>query len=216
MRLALALLGLGWLAALVQGALTLLLPVWAVPDLSLLATLAAATALEPGFGLVVAVAIGLGSDMISGPWLGQFAFLRLFELSLVRTGVDEGKVLVGANAVAELHDRLFDRAFDLGAQCRFVLGIESADNGNGFIPGNVRHGGYGCGDGLGAPVFWRNSGFAFASGQQKNCAAQHRPTPWLCALRGDSLSPGRDGPGFRSQTPSGCAFCIVGHKPTGR
>ena len=84
MRLALALLGLGWLAALVQGALALLLPSWAVPDLSLLVTLAAATALEPGFGFVVAVAIGLGADMISGPWLGQFALLRLLELSLAR------------------------------------------------------------------------------------------------------------------------------------
>jgi cell shape-determining protein MreD len=84
MRLALALLGLGWLAALVQGGLALLLPGWAVPDLSLLVTIAAASALEPGFGLVVAVGIGLGADMISGPWLGQFAFLRLFELTLAR------------------------------------------------------------------------------------------------------------------------------------
>jgi hypothetical protein len=84
MKLALALLGLGWLAALVQGGLALLLPSWAVPDLSLLVTVAAASALEPGFGLVVAAGIGLGVDMISGPWLGQFAFLRLCELTLAR------------------------------------------------------------------------------------------------------------------------------------
>jgi hypothetical protein len=84
MRLALALLALGWLAALVQGGLALLLPGFAVPDLSLLVTLAAASALEPGFGLVVAAGIGLGVDMISGPWLGQFAFLRLCELTLAR------------------------------------------------------------------------------------------------------------------------------------
>lgn len=84
MRLALALLVLGWLAALVQGGLAHLLPGWAVPDLSLLVTVAAASALEPGFGLVVAAGIGLGVDMISGSWLGQFAFLRLFELALAR------------------------------------------------------------------------------------------------------------------------------------
>lgn len=84
MRLALALLVLGWLAALVQSALAHLLPGWVVPDLSLLVTVAAATALEPGFGLVVAAGIGLGVDMISGSWLGQFAFLRLVELALAR------------------------------------------------------------------------------------------------------------------------------------
>jgi rod shape-determining protein MreD len=84
MRLALALLLLGWLAALVQGGLAQLLPGWAVPDLSLIVIVAAALALEPGFGLVVAAGIGLGADMISGPWLGQLAFLRLVELALTR------------------------------------------------------------------------------------------------------------------------------------
>ena len=84
MRLALALLGLGWLAALVQGGLAQLAPAWAIPDLSLLVTVAAASALEPGAGLVVAAGIGLGIDMISGSWLGQFAFLRLVELALAR------------------------------------------------------------------------------------------------------------------------------------
>lgn len=84
MRLAFALLALGWFAALAQGGLALLLPGWAVPDLSLLITLAAASALEPGLGFVVAAGIGLGSDMISGPWLGQFAFLRLMELAFAR------------------------------------------------------------------------------------------------------------------------------------
>jgi cell shape-determining protein MreD len=84
MRPALALLVLGWLAALVQGGLAHLLPGWAVPDLALLVTLAAASALEPGYGLLVAAGIGLGTDMISGPLLGQFAFLRLLELALAR------------------------------------------------------------------------------------------------------------------------------------
>lgn len=84
MRPALALLLLGWLAALVQGGLAHLLPGWAVPDLSLLVVIAAATALEPGYGLVVAAGIGLGADMVSGPLLGQFAFLRLMELAVAR------------------------------------------------------------------------------------------------------------------------------------
>lgn len=84
MRPALALLLLGWLAALVQGGLAHLLPGWAVPDLSLLVTIAAASALEPGYGLVVAAGIGLGADMVSGPPLGQFAFLRLMELAVAR------------------------------------------------------------------------------------------------------------------------------------
>ena len=84
MRPALALLLLGWLAALVQGGLAHLLPGWAVPDFSLLVTIAAASALEPGYGLVVAAAIGLGADMVSGPLLGEFAFLRLIELAVAR------------------------------------------------------------------------------------------------------------------------------------
>jgi cell shape-determining protein MreD len=84
MRPALALLLLGWLAALVQGGLAHLLPGWAVPDLSLLVTIAAASALEPGYGLIVAAGIGLGADMVSGPLLGQFAFLRLIELAVAR------------------------------------------------------------------------------------------------------------------------------------
>jgi cell shape-determining protein MreD len=84
MRSALALFALGCLAVLVQGGLALLLPGWATPDLSLLVTLAAASALEPGFGLLVAAGIGLGSDMLSGPLLGQLAFLRILELTLTR------------------------------------------------------------------------------------------------------------------------------------
>jgi hypothetical protein len=84
MRPALALLLLGWLGALVQGGLAHLLPAWAVPDLSLLVTIAAAAALEPGWGMIVAAGIGLGMDMVSGPLLGQFAFLRLMEFATAR------------------------------------------------------------------------------------------------------------------------------------
>jgi cell shape-determining protein MreD len=84
MRSALALLLLGWLGVVVQGGLARVLPVWAVPELSLLATVAAASALEPGFGLVVAAGIGLGADVVSSPLLGELAFLRTIELALAR------------------------------------------------------------------------------------------------------------------------------------
>jgi cell shape-determining protein MreD len=84
MRPALALLALGCLAVAVQGGLARLLPGWAVPDLSVLAMLAAASTLDVGWALVVAAGIGLGSDMASAPPLGQLAFLRTVELALAR------------------------------------------------------------------------------------------------------------------------------------
>ena len=84
MRPTLALLGLGLLAALVQGALAQLVPAVAVPDLSLLLTLAAALVLGSGGGLIVAAGVGLGTDMVSGTLLGQLACLRLLEVVLTR------------------------------------------------------------------------------------------------------------------------------------
>ena len=84
MRPALALLGLGLLAALCQGGFSHVLPAYLVPDLSLLLTLAAALVLGPGSGLIVAAGIGLGADMVSGTLLGQLACLRLLELVLTR------------------------------------------------------------------------------------------------------------------------------------
>jgi hypothetical protein len=84
MRSALALLALGWLAIAVQGGLARLLPGWVVPDLSLLALLAAASTLDTGWALLVAAGIGLGGDMASAPPLGQLAFLRTVELALAR------------------------------------------------------------------------------------------------------------------------------------
>jgi len=84
MRPTLALLALGLLAALVQGGLAHLVPARAVPDLSLLLTLAAALALGTGSGLIVAAGVGLGADMVSGTLLGQLACLRLLELVATR------------------------------------------------------------------------------------------------------------------------------------
>ena len=84
MRPTLALLVLGWLAALVQGGVSHLVPAYAVPDLSLLLTLAAALVLGTGSSLLVAAGVGLGADMVSGTLLGQLACLRLVELVFTR------------------------------------------------------------------------------------------------------------------------------------
>lgn len=84
MRPTLALLALGWLAVLVQGGLSHLVPTYAVPDLSLLLTLAAALVLGAAPGLIVAAGVGLGADMVSGTLLGQLACLRLLELVMTR------------------------------------------------------------------------------------------------------------------------------------
>jgi hypothetical protein len=84
MRQTLALLALGWLSVLVQGGLSHLLPAYAVPDFSLLLTLAAALVLGAASGLVVAAGVGLGADMVSGTLLGQLACLRLIELAVTR------------------------------------------------------------------------------------------------------------------------------------
>lgn len=84
MRSASALLALGWLAVVVQGGLAHLWPAHFVPDLALLFTVAAALVLGPGTGLVVAAALGLGADMVSGTLLGQLACLRLVEFAFTR------------------------------------------------------------------------------------------------------------------------------------
>jgi len=84
MRPTLALLALGLLAALVQGAAANLLPARAVPDLSLLLTLSTALVLGTGSGLIVAAGVGLGADMVSETLLGQLACLRLLELVSTR------------------------------------------------------------------------------------------------------------------------------------
>jgi rod shape-determining protein MreD len=84
MKPALALLALGWLAALAQGGLAQLVPAAVVPDLSLLLVLAAALAIGPAQGLLVAAGVGLGADMVSGTLLGQLACLRLLELVVTR------------------------------------------------------------------------------------------------------------------------------------
>lgn len=58
-------------------------PVW-IPDLSLLAVVAAALVLGPAEGLIVACLIGFGTDMLSGSLMGQHAFVRVLEFVVVR------------------------------------------------------------------------------------------------------------------------------------
>ncbi|MAE96392.1 MAG: rod shape-determining protein MreD [Deltaproteobacteria bacterium] len=84
MRKAAAVLTIGLLALVVEGALAPWLPIRFVPDASLLATVAAALVLGPAEGLVAAAVFGFSADVLSGTLLGQQAMLRVLELSITR------------------------------------------------------------------------------------------------------------------------------------
>jgi len=79
-----ALLALGLLALVLQGALATGLPAWALPDLAVLLPAALALVLGPAEGLLIAALLGLGADMLSGSLLGQQALARLLEFALTR------------------------------------------------------------------------------------------------------------------------------------
>jgi rod shape-determining protein MreD len=83
----LALLGLGALAALVQGVLATWIRPELCPDLGLLVVLAAGLCLRSLVGgLVVASLLGYWTDLLSGALLGQHALLRLLTWLAVRYG----------------------------------------------------------------------------------------------------------------------------------
>jgi rod shape-determining protein MreD len=84
MREALALFAAGLIALLVESAAMQHLPALLVPELSLLFPVAAALLLAPVPGILVAVGLGFGADMLSGALFGQHAFLRLVEFTAVR------------------------------------------------------------------------------------------------------------------------------------
>jgi rod shape-determining protein MreD len=83
-RRAAIVLAVGGFATAAQGALDPLLPGFLVPDYSLLACVAAALLLGPVEGLLVAAALGLFGDALSGSLLGQQALMRTFEFALTR------------------------------------------------------------------------------------------------------------------------------------
>lgn len=96
MRPALAVALLGLLAVALQGALADLLPRSLVPELGLLATLAAALLLGPASGMLVAFAVGLAADTLSGALLGQNALLHLVAFAVtgaVGKSLDLGRLL---------------------------------------------------------------------------------------------------------------------------
>lgn len=76
--------GLGVLALLLEGALAEMLGVRWIPDFGLLVPIAAALWLGPVEGLLVAAAVGLAADTLSGSLLGQQTFLRLLEFAATR------------------------------------------------------------------------------------------------------------------------------------
>lgn len=85
MKRALALLGVGVLALVVQGAAaTFVAPPWC-PDLGLLVVIAIALQWRrAATGLLLAFALGYAADLVSGSLLGQHALLRLFVFAGVR------------------------------------------------------------------------------------------------------------------------------------
>ncbi len=83
MWLALIWLMVGALGIVLEAALASSIPAYWLPDLSLLATMAAALVLRPMQGLLVACLLGLGADMVSDALVGQHAFMRLFEWLVV-------------------------------------------------------------------------------------------------------------------------------------
>ena len=91
MKRASALLGLGFAALVVQGALaTLVSPPWC-PDFALLVLIGIALRWEGmAAGLLLAALLGYATDLLSGSLLGQHALLNLFAFSA--TGVASRKL----------------------------------------------------------------------------------------------------------------------------
>lgn len=123
MRKFLAVLAIGLLALLALGTLAPSLPIQLVPNVSLLATVAAALVLGPAEGLLVAAAFGFSADVLSGTLLGQQAMLRVLELAITRlfaSQLDLGRGLPLAVFVVFL--AAADGAL-LVLQSRFFLGL---------------------------------------------------------------------------------------------
>ena len=74
----------GCLALIAAGALAIAIPVHYLPNVSLLATIAAALVLGPGPGLIVAALLGLSADVLTGTLLGQQGMLRVIEFVVTR------------------------------------------------------------------------------------------------------------------------------------
>jgi rod shape-determining protein MreD len=85
MRWGLLLFVLGWMALVVQGAVSTFLPPPYCPDLGLLVVIAIGLSWErAASGLVLAFALGLTADMMSGSLIGQHALLRLAAYTAAR------------------------------------------------------------------------------------------------------------------------------------
>jgi rod shape-determining protein MreD len=81
----LAVLALLALATLVlQGAAAALVSPWLVPDLGLLLVVSVAVAAGPAEGMLVAAAVGLGTDLLTGAPVGHHLLLRLVVFAVAR------------------------------------------------------------------------------------------------------------------------------------
>jgi rod shape-determining protein MreD len=85
LKRAAALLGLGMLAPMLQGALAPFVPAGLCPDLSLLVVIGIGLAWRstPG-GMLVAVTVGFVADLLSGSLLGQHALMHLLAFAAAR------------------------------------------------------------------------------------------------------------------------------------
>ena len=85
MKAALAFLGLGALAIVVQGALVGVFPARWCPDLGFLMVIGLGTRWRSsGGGLVISAALGYLADLLSGSLLGQHLLLRMFAYAAAR------------------------------------------------------------------------------------------------------------------------------------
>lgn len=85
MRHALALIGLGVLALIVQGALAAIIPTPLTPDLGLLVVVAIGLCWRgTASGFAIAALLGFAADLLSASLLGQHALLRLLAFGAAR------------------------------------------------------------------------------------------------------------------------------------
>jgi rod shape-determining protein MreD len=69
---------------ILQGAAAALAPPWLVPDLGLLLVVSVAVAAGPAEGMLVAAAVGLGTDLLAGAPVGHHVLLRLIVFAVAR------------------------------------------------------------------------------------------------------------------------------------
>ena len=107
MRFSFVFLAVFWLCIALEASLASWLPIFALPNIALLAVLSATLVLPPAHSLVLAFFLGLGADMLSGALFGAHAFALLIMWLLLTALAAQIQVrswgaLVALGAVATL------------------------------------------------------------------------------------------------------------------